>query len=189
MPLTRFVKVGRISNLSDARFCAGMGVDMLGFRVLEGQVHYLSSKAFQEIRGWISGPGIVAEVYGLRNAATLDAVLENYRPDYLELGWEELPFVAHTDLPLILALQPGEVGRLPGHALAKRVTHVLIPGFDGSTSIQSTLPVMAEVDPAEAGRVLDNFPSYGLALNGSPEIRPGLKSFDDLADVLERLEE
>ena len=29
MPLKTFVKVGNITNLSDARYCAGMGVDML----------------------------------------------------------------------------------------------------------------------------------------------------------------
>jgi phosphoribosylanthranilate isomerase len=35
MPLKTFVKVGCITNLSDARYCAGMGVDMLGFRAVE----------------------------------------------------------------------------------------------------------------------------------------------------------
>jgi phosphoribosylanthranilate isomerase len=33
MALKCFVKVGNVTNLSDARYCAGMGVDLLGFPV------------------------------------------------------------------------------------------------------------------------------------------------------------
>jgi phosphoribosylanthranilate isomerase len=190
MPLSRFVKVGSISNLSDARFCAGMGVDMLGFKAVEGQDHYLSPKAFQEIRGWISGPAIVAEVYGLRDGDTLAAIIEHYRPDYLELGWDELPFVGHTDLPLVLAIRPEEAERMAGHVLQGRIAHILIPDFDGAAAVNSALPVLAGVrTTADVDQVLSHFPGYGLALNGSAEIRPGLKSFDELADVLERLDE
>jgi phosphoribosylanthranilate isomerase len=190
MPLSRFVKVGSISNLSDARFCAGMGVDMLGFRALEGSDHYIAPQAFQEIRGWISGPGIVAEVYGVRDTGSLAAIIENYRPDYLELSWDELAFATHTDLPLILAIAPGDVARIAGHPLQDRITRLLIPDFDGQTAIDTTLPVLAGVATQDVSKVLDNnFPEYGLALNGSPEIRPGLKNFDELADVLEKLDE
>ena len=65
MPLKTFVKVGCITNLSDARYCAGMGVDMLGFRAVESQENYIKPSQFQEIRGWIAGPLVVAEVYGV----------------------------------------------------------------------------------------------------------------------------
>jgi phosphoribosylanthranilate isomerase len=190
MALSRFVKVGSISNLSDARFCAGMGVEMLGFRTVEGQDHYIAPKAFQEIRGWISGPAVVAEVYGLRDGNTLATILENYRPDYLELGWDELPFVGHTDLPLILSVKPEEAVRLAGHVLQDRITHLLIPGFDGAAPVNTAVSILAGVSTtADVDQVLAHFPEYGLALNGSAEIRPGLKSFDELADVLERLDE
>lgn len=189
MPLSKFVKVGNISNLSDARFCAGMGVDMLGFRVVEGQEHYIAPQAFQEIRGWISGPGIVAEIYGLRDAAALDAILENYRPDYLELGWHELPYAAHTSLPLILSVQADEAGQIAGHALHTRIAHVVVRDFSGQGAVDTTLPVLAEITSTDVRTVLEAFPSYGIALNGSPEIRPGLKSFDHLAEVLELLDE
>src|SRR5262245_49771827 len=104
MPLKAFVKVGSITNLSDARYCAGMSVDMLGFRALEGQENYIKPSFFQEIRGWITGPLVVAEVYGLTQPDQLTRILENYKPDYLEMGVKELSLFETLPLPLILAV-------------------------------------------------------------------------------------
>ena len=44
MSLQTFVKVGEITNLSDARYCAGMGVDLLGFNVVENTPGYVDSE-------------------------------------------------------------------------------------------------------------------------------------------------
>ena len=86
MALKTLVKVGNISNLSDARYCAGMGVDMLGFRVISGQEHYVSPELFKEIRGWFSGPSVVAEAYGIRSGEDLPFIIQNYLPDFIELS-------------------------------------------------------------------------------------------------------
>src|ERR1044071_5737472 len=103
MPLKTVVKVGNITNLSDARYCSGMGVDMLGFRVLEGQPNYLSPKLFQEIRGWVTGPKIVAEIYGLTSPDQLQSIIENYAPDYFELNASEFEaFQGDLTLPCIV---------------------------------------------------------------------------------------
>src|SRR5688572_33445133 len=103
MPLKTFVKVGCITNLSDARYCAGMGVDMLGFRVVEGQEDYIKPSQFQEIRGWISGPSVVAEVYGLKSPDDLAPILESFKPDYLEMSLQELSLFSTLPLPFVLA--------------------------------------------------------------------------------------
>ena len=109
MALRTFVKVGNVTNLTDARYCAGMGVDLLGFPAIENTANYMAPKTFQEIRGWITGPQIVAEVYGLTSASQLDAVLENYRPDLIELSLSEWKLLGgHLSIPFILALSSGE---------------------------------------------------------------------------------
>src|SRR4051812_19134719 len=103
MPLKTVVKVGNISNLSDARYCAGMGVDMLGFRVLEKQENFISPRLFQEIRGWVSGPKVVAEVYGLESPEQLLAIVSNYAPDYFELSLSAYrTFNDHLTLPSLV---------------------------------------------------------------------------------------
>ena len=90
MALKTLVKVGKISNLSDARYCSGMSVDMLGFCVVAGQDHYVSPELFKEIRGWFSGPAVVAEAYGIQKGEGLPAVIQHYLPDFIELSLQDL---------------------------------------------------------------------------------------------------
>lgn len=181
MPLKTVVKVGNISNLSDARYCSGMGVDMLGFGVLDGQQNYISPKLFQEIRGWVSGPKIVAEIYGLTSIDQLSSIVENYAPDYFELSSAEfIRFEHHLTLPCIVS---GQI-----RSDAKIIYQIL----DESEAKNYTGGAKLLVKPASAENVLDliSAPNVaGVALDGTPELRPGFKDYSDLADVLEKLDE
>ena len=51
------VKVGQVTNLSEARYCAGMGVDFLSFPIVS-----IDPKTYQEITGWVAGPKFGIEV-------------------------------------------------------------------------------------------------------------------------------
>ena len=64
MPLRTFVKVGNITNLSDARYCAGMGVDMMGFCIDPENKNFVNPESFQEITKWVSLPHFVGEIMG-----------------------------------------------------------------------------------------------------------------------------
>ncbi len=181
MPLKTFVKVGSITNLSDARYCAGMGVDLLGFRVVEGQAQYISPEQFQEIRGWITGPQVVAEIYGLQDAAVLDKLIELYRPDLLELSINELKLFRSIPLPFILNLtDTDESFNLnewsPDYLITNHATHPSHP----------ILKAVSTVDEVQAA--LEENTVAGIALQGGSEIRPGLKDFEALADILELLD-
>ncbi len=181
MPLKTFVKVGSITNLSDARYCAGMGADMLGFNAVEGKDHYLSPKQFQEIRGWVTGPLVVAEVSGLQSAAQLTSIIENYQPDYLELGLAEIPFLLNNSIPYILRLDK----ELADEKLPNKPAFVLASFFLSNT----ITPLLIEVSSlAEAEQALQHTTIKGIALRGSAEISPGLKTYDELAEVLELLD-
>jgi phosphoribosylanthranilate isomerase len=189
MPLKTVVKVGNISNLSDARYCSGMGVDMLGFRVIEGQPDYISPKLYQEIRGWISGPKVVAEIYGIASEEELASILQNYQPDYLELGLREYIIVSPSvSLPYILAVTKDEfdtVKNLPGsfaYLMVDEEDADQIKGLNEKTLLKIT----------SGDNLLDNLKKYaanGVALGGSSEIRPGYKEYTGLADILEILDE
>jgi phosphoribosylanthranilate isomerase len=180
-----FVKVGSITNLSDARYCAGMGVDLLGFNVIEGQENYVSPKQFQEIRGWISGPGVVAQLYGIPSADLIAGILESYRPDYLELGTAELGRInADMPLPYILSLDgsnPLETSR------RQQPVYIQVPA--GRTADAGSIPVLLSVATTEeVKQALHQSGVHGISLNGGKEIRPGLKAHDELNDILELLD-
>ena len=61
MALKTFVKISAINNLSDARYCAGMGVDMLGFALEPTNPDSISPEKYTEIIGWLSGVKFVGE--------------------------------------------------------------------------------------------------------------------------------
>jgi phosphoribosylanthranilate isomerase len=191
MPLKTVVKVGNISNLSDARYCSGMGVDMLGFSVIEGQDHYIPPKLFQEIRGWISGPKVVAEIDAVVTIEQLSFIMENYAPDYFQLPDTVFKAIGATILVPCLITVPKErvlsvsINAEKGGYLLVDSAH--LGNLDPKAFLQ---PVLATVKSADnLLRMLDDFPVSGIAISGSPEIRPGFKDYNQLADILELLDE
>ncbi len=183
MPLKTLVKVGSLTNLSDARYCAGMGVELLGFSVIPDQPSYISPARFQEIRGWVTGPSIVAELHGLTNRDDLETIIKAYRPEYLELGLKELAIVEEPSLPYILVLQKTET-----YTAAKKK-----PAFVLSKEQQvghTDVPVLREVSsPEEAIKSLHEAGVKGIALYGSNESKPGFTDYEGLAPILEQLED
>ncbi|HEY0743083.1 MAG TPA: hypothetical protein VGD40_16560 [Chryseosolibacter sp.] len=180
MPLKTVVKVGNISNLSDARYCSGMGVEMLGFRVLEGQENYISPKLYQEIRGWVTGPKIVAELYGMTSADQLPTVIENYAPDYFELTASEFKkFRGHLTLPCIVA----------GLASTQEIAYQLLDEHQLDSYVGSEPLLVKPQTGSDILQLIKSSKVAGVALDGSPELRPGFKDYSDLADILEKLDE
>jgi phosphoribosylanthranilate isomerase len=188
MPLKTLVKVGSITNLSDARYCAGMGVDLLGFQVIETNKNYIAPALYQQIRGWVSGPKIVAEFQGLNNSTDIEGLLNTYMPDYAELTIEGYKlFRNRFNIPVIVNVEAAEVPL----AVLESFSDVdyVITGNTFSKEIFKG-KVLARGDDKETLKLLLNTSKIdGVALEGSPEIRPGFKNYDNLADILEMLDE
>jgi phosphoribosylanthranilate isomerase len=190
MPLKSVVKVSHISNLSDARYCAGMGVDMLGFTVRPGREHYMGPAVFQEIRGWISGPKIVAELYGISSAEDIRTAMQSYSPDYFELSLDEFDaYERDLSLPCIVYLSnPADAARLTRE---QKISHVLVDEDTDCSGISSVqIPVMINIKSLEnlkAKLAADCF--QGFVVEGPQALRPGITNYDQLGIILEALEE
>ncbi|HEY9044312.1 MAG TPA: N-(5'-phosphoribosyl)anthranilate isomerase [Ohtaekwangia sp.] len=186
MALKTFVKVGSITNLSDARYCAGMGVDLLGFRVVPGQENHINPKQFQEIRGWVTGPKIVAEVYGLTHVDQLTEIIENYRPDFLELGKKELLLLkGQASLPIILSIDTGETL----DSINDEPAFILVRERSDLAQLANDYEILLTVESIENVQRIDQQYIHGIALSGSAEIKPGLKQYNELSEILEMLED
>jgi phosphoribosylanthranilate isomerase len=182
MALKTLVKIGGITNLSDARYCAGMGVDMLGFDVIADRPNYISPESFHQIRGWIAGPLIVAEITGLQRPEDLPHIIESYRPDMLQMSLAELSMISSPSLPYILTVDGNQ-----------DISHLAIQPEYLLGHKPLSLPLKAgfllEVNSTdEAKSALLDTSIQGIALNGGPELSPGLKDYTSLADILELLE-
>src|SRR6185295_5858386 len=88
------VKVGKVTNLSEARYCAGMGVDYLSF-----PVSAVDPKKYLEITGWVAGPAFGVEVEN----DNLD-LLPQYSGDFVQINVELVDLV--TAEKLIVRLSP-----------------------------------------------------------------------------------
>ena len=191
MPLKTIVKVGNISNLSDARYCSGMGVDILGIAAIPTNSAYLSPDLYHEIRGWITGPSIVAELYGIDKTHSISDIIEKYAPDYLEIDIKELD-VLPADVTLPLILKVSDIEELNRISIDKsRIAYVVLEesNLSHAKTLATDYKVLIELRSAsDLQTTIDNYPIKGFTLIGSPELRPGFKDYGDLADVLEQLE-
>ena len=199
MPLKTLVKVSTISNLSGTRYCAGMGVTMIGFSLDRQHTHYISPEQFKAITQWIKGVKLVGEL-GTTNPAIIQQALNQYTLDYPIV----LPSIERLDIPVILKLnlQDNEglasLQTLMG-TYAPYVKYFLLdttsPDKDIIASLQPTINHLANNFAILNGCHIatENLPYLlstklrGIALRGDTERKPGYNNFDLWADVLEYL--
>ena len=190
MPLKSLVKVSHLSNLSDARYCAGMGVEMLGFRVIVGSEYYMTPQVFQDIRGWISGPRIVAELYGITRDADIRSIIRTYAPDYLELSHEEYERVANA-LPLPCIISVSHASQIKTAAIRSDIAYVIAEEHMTCDDISaSPYPVLVKTTSiVRLHEQLTKGCFKGFVVEGPYESRPGVTNYDQLGVVLEALDD
>lgn len=210
MALKTRVKISNVTNLSDARYCAGMGVDMLGFSMDADQPDYVAPGRFADIKGWVAGVQIVGETTAT-DPDVIEQLLETYQPDLLQVDEPALiPYLStlgSSDKRLALIL------RANLSQLTLEQLETLLPTAAAGAEyvlIESAVPVHIDDDLRATFRrlaarypillgvgitaqnvhdLLADLPVQGIALVGSNEERPGNKEFGELMDILEAIEE
>lgn len=205
--LTRTVKISNVTNLSDARYCAGMGVEMLGFSIDVDSSNYISPKKFEDICSWLSGVTLVAETAQTDPEIIIKALSE-YPVHAVQVESPGLLNYLHGELslPLILRISvdtydAGEINSILSRYEGD-VSNFLLESDNNAGLSDEWMQVLGSLSNEYSllvGFGLDNefsvsaltelFPSIGIALRGSDEIRPGYKDFGSMMDILEALEE
>jgi phosphoribosylanthranilate isomerase len=190
MALKIKVKVGRITNLSDARYCAGMGVDMLGFSI--SGPSSISFEKFKEINGWITGPQLVLEIHSLED---LDKAVTTFFSNHLEVSTTLLPLIKKTpETSLIVRLNLNQWNPGDLHSFKEMIEYVIVENYkeeqkETLQKISNEYSILIEQrDVAFNLDELINLPIAGIALNGSDELKPGLKEYNQLSEILEQLD-
>lgn len=190
MPLKSFVKVSHLSNLSDARYCAGMGVEMLGFCAIPGAHHFLTPQVFQDIRGWVAGPRITAEIYGAASAAVIESVMRDYAPDFLELSYSEFErFENFLTLPCIVFVD--DLSRITQQERKPAIAYIVVAEDTACDKVSSSpYPVLVKAGSLTQLNALFAAGCFsGFVLEGPGDNRPGYTNYDELGEILEALEE
>jgi phosphoribosylanthranilate isomerase len=189
------VKVSAVENLSDARYCAGMGVDWLGFSMTQVPVD-----KFNEIRNWLSGVQIVGEAFNCSEDQIM-TLCEAFLPDVLEIDSSiQLEKIKHLPLPKILRVNL-DSDNLPALFASARpyVDYFLLVGDkeDSLLGYENQVEIWSAQYPMILGlnipeKDLDEWVEQssiqGIGLNAGKEERPGYRDFTDLMAILEKLE-
>ena len=195
MGLKTLVKVGEVSNLSDARYCAGMGVELIGFNLDKSSANYVSVETFTAITGWIEGVQFVAE-FENSSLNEINEMMNEYEVSFLQVNSTALVdelIAANTDKKIILKLSSSSTTfNQTIEAYSDKVSYFLTEATDDKLPELQTYgaPILigSGVSVESLEHILSVMHPAGIALKGSPEIRPGYKDFDELADILEALE-
>jgi phosphoribosylanthranilate isomerase len=189
------VKVSSIANLSDARYCAGMGVEWLGFPLQE-----ITLERFTEIRNWLAGVQIVGE-FTKATAEQIREAVATYQPDVIEIDSSVSLVAIHSiDVPKILRVNI-DTDNLPAifAASAPYVTHFLLVGNDGNSlaGMEASVEIWAaqysiilglEIPESDLCEWVEQSSIQGIGLVAGEEDRPGFRDFTDLMTILEKLE-
>ena len=199
MTLKTMVKVEQITNLSNARYCAGMGVNMLGFVVDDGSEFFISPEQFREISGWVAGVEFVGEISGSHIPE-----LTGYSFSYLQVSDRALPEIVHAS-GYACIFYINTANYVPEHIALmmeeqqKYVSYFLLEGLNPDslddaeleriTTWAASYPVWlgSGITPHNLEKLLASG-IRGIALYGGTESKPGFKDYDELADILEALD-
>ncbi len=202
MALKTFVKISNVDNLSDARYCAGMMVDVIGFNLNDKTEGFISPETFGEITDWVAGVKFCGE-FGDADVATIKLASDNYKLDFIETSQlEHLEELSDLGIPLIYRAiidTNNDLNTIEKNIeYAKVLTSYIIIDFqnqktasfsfsDLSTSDSNLiLAIKSQGYPIDEIATSENY--IGIELMGTPEERPGFKDYDYVMDTLEALE-
>jgi phosphoribosylanthranilate isomerase len=195
------IKLGSVTNLSDARFAAAVGVTYIGFCFDPISPFYLPPLKAREIMDWLSGSNLVAE-FGNQSAEEISEISHLLKTDAIEvennLSVEQLlsigfPVIKKIDVSVLSETDLLEI--LSQYSDVVDAFHLysseyLIPYKDPflkeislSYKIIWGLPLQNE----NALAVVETFKPFAIHLTGAEEKRPGMKDFDELQAIIELL--
>lgn len=203
MALSAFVYISDVENLSDARFAAGMGVELIGFKLDPSDPSSLTAEKFKEISEWISGVQIVGE-FGKNEPQRVQELLDQFNVDYILVSEEELlREYADLDVPIIFKINWEKAnlkdlgatmsfcsGSVDYFLLEANKTEFSDADHSRIEELAIKYPIILGfgIHVHNASELAANMSIKGICLKGSPELRPGYKEFDEMADILESLE-
>lgn len=200
MALKTFVKISNVSSLSDARYCAGMMVDVIGFNIDPSSDQHIAIEDYTEITEWVAGVDFAGE-FETSDIDQIKSAIKEYPISYIQI--DKLSLVEKVNLlgyPVIFKLNvntDAELSKLKSDLsyLDELVKIVIIKSENEElfNELESRIGYyncnfrLLKGFGFEQMDHLHKFP--GLELEASKEDKPGNKDYGQVMDVLEAIEE
>lgn len=174
-----------ITHLTDARYFAALEVDYLAYDLGDGP-NSINEMAYAAIKEWVEGPKVLIEnpphrKFDSEVSFIFDYPLEVTTPDFVELDFLQFKEQAMTQHPSGNYLIKLEEEEYPGAGLLKALGK-----YEGKANFffQSN-----DYPTPFIEFLIEQFPTTGIVLIGSAEDKPGFKSYEELDDLIELLDE
>lgn len=193
------IKISNVTNLSDARYAAAVGINYIGFCFDSDSTNYIAPIKAKEMIDWITGSHIVAE-FGNQSLDEIKDISELLNVDVIELNNtilpDELPglekaIIKKIDLSVYtLAQLNTELQAYKNYCdafhLFTTLNNLAIPENDlinicANYKIIWGLPITN----SSVLNIINGFKPYAINVSGGQEEKAGIKDFDELNDLLE----
>jgi phosphoribosylanthranilate isomerase len=180
--------VKNISNLSEARYCAGMMVDFISFELDDFSENFLSLDKYFEIKNWLSGVKILGNSDS-NDVLFLNSAIEERKLDGFIFNENQLDIFEEIDCEIKIL----EIGMEKYNNIFPKIKalpdYLLIHGEIDEEKIVSTESPKCLIGFAASNVKIKSEQISGYAFLGGKEIRPGYGVDKNLMEALEYLEE
>ncbi len=191
------VKISKVNNLTDARYFAAMGVDYLGFCCNSGTEMYCTPSKIKEITEWVSGPQFVLEFDGWQHESDIINMLSTGIGHAVHFG-AFATYAATFEVPvfkdfILENLDESDFVGVDFPVIRSEKSYHQLSDNDESKikdlAAQKRIFLDIQFKAKDLWEVLQNLSVYGLILRGGDEEKIGVKSFEELDEIFEILQE
>jgi phosphoribosylanthranilate isomerase len=184
-----------ITNLTDARYFAAMGVDYLGFELSDENNDFVDIEFLKRVREWIEGPSVIGCVKGNESVNHLTKLMVDGELDglYFEGVPNDEILRAFESKKLFIELLPDQLSNIDTSSYKIVLNNVMAlkamadkPDLYEGLVKMDRLFLTGDFNPDFFNSSLFKL-KPGLVLMGSEEEKLGFKSFEDLDEIFERL--
>ncbi|MEE9440185.1 MAG: hypothetical protein V3V14_14360 [Saprospiraceae bacterium] len=182
-----------ITNLTDARYFASWGVHYLAYDIDPNSENFTSQAQIKEISDWVEGPTSIITINGLSVPATIDDIVQNLNIYHAIIG----PFIEKSDLPngiktIFKSCIVDELNSLSDirdqHLIIvlsspiKKLTSDQIKSI-ADISIRNSVYLDGIFTDKDLS-IIQDMKVEGIVVKGGDEEKVGIKTFDELDDLL-----
>lgn len=204
------IKASQITNLTDARYFAAKEVEWLSFNFTEKTDNYIEPMRARAMFDWVEVPHIVGEFDGF-DADAVNFYGENWGLKAVQIGaktevfdvksahiLKEITVESHTTADILRGLLSPLKNMVAAFQLNFDVHNLSFSDLKNNqyaldvtdlSSLCAAFNIILSIDFQlnELNEILDLKP-WGLSLKGGEEERVGVKSYDELDEIFDRLE-
>lgn len=211
------IKANNVKNLSDARYFAAKGVEWLSFCFVEGDADYIAPNVAAAMFAWVEGVQVVGAVDFPTTAAEITEVAKHWGWQAVQVGMmtnietvadihgiaiikefvierftnaEALRRMMSPFAPFVKAFQLNFVKNgISWHDLQQPEAMISVTEL-GDLVREFNVILNIEIEPEAIKSVFVALPHLqGLGVNGGEEERVGVKSFDELDEFFDAIED